>query len=233
MCRKIVSSLQEHPFQQLLEVGPGAGAITKYLLEIPDIHFKAVELDQEKVEWLENNFPAIRGKIIHQSFLEIDRPFEGRFTVVGNFPYNISSQILFKVLEWREDVEMMLGMFQKEVALRVAAKPNSKDYGILSVLTQAFFTVEYLFEVHENCFNPPPKVKSAVIRLMPRKDIPLMKSERAFFNLVKTAFGQRRKMMRNPLKPLFDAEVLKEGIFSKRAEQLSVADFAALSFKMR
>lgn len=233
MCRKIVSSLQEHPFQQLLEVGPGAGAITKYLLEIPDISFKAVELDREKVEWLENNLPAIKGKIIHQSFLEIDKPFEGRFTVVGNFPYNISSQILFKVLEWRGDVEMMLGMFQKEVALRVAAKPNSKDYGILSVLTQAFFTVEYLFEVHENCFNPPPKVKSAVIRLMPRKDIPPMKSERAFFNLVKTAFGQRRKMMRNPLKPLFDAEVLKEDVFSKRAEQLSVEDFAALSFKMR
>jgi 16S rRNA (adenine1518-N6/adenine1519-N6)-dimethyltransferase len=233
ICRKIVSALQEHPFQQLLEVGPGAGAITKYILEIPGINFKAVELDQEKVTWLETNFPAIRGKIIHQSFLEIDKPFAGRFSVVGNFPYNISSQILFKVLEWREDVEMMLGMFQKEVGLRVAAKPNSKDYGILSVLTQAFFTVEYLFEVHENCFNPPPKVKSAVIRLLPRKDIPPLKSERAFFNLVKTAFGQRRKMMRNPLKGLFDAEVLKEDIFSKRAEQLSVEDFAALSFKMK
>jgi 16S rRNA (adenine1518-N6/adenine1519-N6)-dimethyltransferase len=233
ICRKIVSALQEHSFQQLLEVGPGAGAITKYILEIPGINFKAVELDQEKVTWLETNFPTIRGKIIYQSFLEIDKPFAGRFSVVGNFPYNISSQILFKVLEWREDVEMMLGMFQKEVGLRVAAKPNSKDYGILSVLTQAFFTVEYLFEVHENCFNPPPKVKSAVIRLLPRKDIPPLKSERAFFNLVKTAFGQRRKMMRNPLKGLFDTEVLKQDIFSKRAEQLSVEDFAALSFKMK
>lgn len=233
ICRKIVDSLQEHPFHQLLEVGPGGGALTKYLLQIPAIDFKAVELDKEKVDYLETTYPAIRGKIIHESFLDVDKPFEGRFTVVGNFPYNISSQIVFKILEWRNDVEAMVGMFQKEVAVRIASKPNSKDYGILSVLTQAFFSVEYLFEVHENCFTPPPKVKSAVIRFLPKDEIPAMKSEKQFFHLVKTAFGQRRKMLRNPLKGLFDADTLKEDIFNKRAEQLSVNDFAALTFKMK
>ena len=154
MVLKIIAAIRERPFDQLLEVGTGAGALTKHLLEIPGISFKAVELDDEKVEYLDLHFPAIQGKIIHQSILEIDKPFEGAFTVVGNFPYNISSQILFKILDWKADVECMVGMFQKEVAQRVAAKPGSKVYGITSVLVQAFFRVEYLFEVHEKCFNP-------------------------------------------------------------------------------
>ena len=232
ICRKIISSLQQYPFTQLLEVGPGGGAITKYILEIDNISFKAVELDDEKVEFLQATYPAIRGKIIHQSFLDIEIPFEGKFTVVGNFPYNISTQILFKVLEWREQVECMVGMFQKEVAQRIAAKEGNKTYGVLSVLVQAFYNVEYLFDVHEKCFQPPPKVKSGVIRLLPKTDKPAMKSEKAFFLLVKTAFNQRRKTLRNAVKSLFDAAILQDELFNKRAEQLTVQQFAELTFKM-
>jgi 16S rRNA (adenine1518-N6/adenine1519-N6)-dimethyltransferase len=230
--RKIVEAIQEHPFQQLLEVGPGGGALTKYLVDLPGIDFKCVELDDEKVTWLLQQYPVLKGKIIHQSILDIDAPFEGKFTVVGNFPYNISSQILFKMLDWKENVESMTGMFQKEVAQRVAAGAGSKVYGVTSVLVQAFFTVEYLFEVDETAFNPPPKVKSAVIRLLPLAEPVPMKSERALFVLVKTAFQQRRKTLRNAVKSLFTAEVLQDDIFNKRAEQLSVQDFAALTFRM-
>lgn len=233
ICRKIISSLQEHPFRQLLEVGPGGGALTKYLLKLEDIDFKAVELDEEKVAYLLQTFPQLQGKIIHESFLDIDKPFSGRFTVVGNFPYNISTQILFKILEWKEDVEAVVGMFQKEVAQRVAAKEGSKVYGVLSVLVQAFYKVEYLFDVHENCFQPPPKVKSGVIRLFPLKEVPLMKSEQYFFQLVKTAFNQRRKTLRNAVKSLFDAADLQDELFNKRAEQLTVQQFAELTFKMK
>ena len=233
ICRKIVSSLQEHPFSKLLEVGPGGGALTKYLLQLPDIDFKAVELDEEKVTYLVQTFPQLQGKIIHESFLDTDKPFSGRFTVVGNFPYNISTQILFKILEWKEYVETMVGMFQKEVAQRVAAKEGNKVYGVLSVLVQAFYKVEYLFDVHENCFQPPPKVKSGVIRLLPLKEVPLMKSEQYFFQLVKTAFNQRRKTLRNAVRSLFDAADLEDELFNKRAEQLTVQQFAALTFKMK
>ena len=233
ICRKIVSSLQEHPFKQLLEVGPGGGALTKHLLQLPDIDFKAVELDEEKVTYLVQTFPQLQGIIIHECFLDTDKPFSGRFTVVGNFPYNISTQILFKILEWKEDVETMVGMFQKEVAQRVAAKEGNKVYGVLSVLVQAFYKVEYLFDVHENCFQPPPKVKSGVIRLLPLKEVPLMKSEQYFFQLVKTAFNQRRKTLRNAVRSLFDAADLQNELFNKRAEQLTVQQFAALTFKMK
>lgn len=231
--RKIVQSLQEHPFQQLLEVGPGGGALTKYLLELPGIDLRCVELDDEKVAWLLKTYPALAGKIIHKSFLDIDQPFEGAFTVVGNFPYNISSQILFKLVEWKHNVEAMTGMFQKEVAQRVAAGPGSKVYGVTSVLIQAFFKVEYLFEVNEGAFNPPPKVKSAVIRLLPLQEKVNMRTEKMLFLLVKTAFNQRRKQLRNAVKSLFDEETLKDELFNKRAEQLSVADFAALTFRMK
>lgn len=231
ICRKIVDSLPVIPGQQIVEVGPGAGAITKYLLEIPDVHFKAVELDAEKVQYLEKTYPAIQGKIIHESILDTQPPYEGQFLVIGNFPYNISSQIMFRVLEWRQQVPLVVGMFQKEVALRIAAT-KGKEYGILSVLIQAYYKVEYLFEVHENCFNPPPKVKSAVIRLHRLEQAYDIASERKFFVLVKTAFGQRRKQLRNPLKGLFHKEYLQDSIFNKRAEELSIADFAALSHKM-
>lgn len=233
ICRKIVSSLQEYPFTHLLEVGPGGGALTKYLLQLPGINFKAVELDEEKVNYLLQTYPQLEGKIIHGNFLEIDKPFSGKFTVVGNFPYNISTQILFKVLDWKDEVETVVGMFQKEVAQRVAAKEGSKVYGVLSVLVQAFYKVEYLMDVHEKCFQPPPKVKSGVIRLLPLQELAPMKSEQYFFQLVKTAFNQRRKTLRNAVKSLFDAAVLQDELFNKRAEQLTVQQFAALTFKMK
>ena len=232
MGRKIVQALPVVPGQQVLEVGPGAGAITKYLLELPGIEFRAVELDTEKVQYLEHTYPAIKGRIITQSFLDMQPPFEGPFSIIGNFPYNISTQIMFRTLEWKEQVPQVVGMFQKEVAQRIAASHGNKEYGILSVLMQAWYRVEYLFEVHEQCFNPPPKVKSAVIRLTRLEQPYDIASERKFFTLVKTAFNQRRKQLRNPLKGLFDKTQLQDSIFSKRAEQLSVADFAALSHKM-
>lgn len=232
ICQKIVNAVLDHPFDQLLEVGPGGAALTKYLVKLENIDFKCVELDEEKVNWLNANLPGIQGKIIHNSILDIEAPFEGKFTVVGNFPYNISSQILFKMLDWKVSLQHVIGMFQKEVAQRVAAEPGSKTYGVVSVLMQAYFKVEYLFEVSEQCFNPPPKVKSAVIRMTPLTETVAMKSDQKMKTLVKTAFNQRRKTLRNAVKGLFSEEVLQDPIFNKRAEQLSVADFAALTFKM-
>lgn len=233
ICQKIVSSLQEMPFKQLLEVGPGGGALTKYLLEIPGIEFKAVELDEEKVKWLLEHYPSLKGRIIHQSILDISAPFEGPFTVVGNFPYNISTEILFKILEWGKQVECMIGMFQKEVAQRVASKEGSKIYGVTSVLVQAFYKVEYLFDVNEESFNPPPKVKSGVIRMVPRTEDINIKSKQYLVQLVKAAFNQRRKTLRNAVRDLFEANELADTLFNKRAEQLSVEDFAALTFRMK
>lgn len=233
ICRKIVGVLQQHAFTQLLEVGPGGGALTKYLLQLPNIDFKAVELDQEKITYLLQTYPALQDKLIHNSFLDIDKPFESNFTVVGNFPYNISSQILFKILDWRPSVECMVGMYQKEVAQRVVAPHGNKAYGVLSVLVQAFFKTEYLFEVSEQSFVPPPKVKSAVIRLLPLEQPLNMRSEKDLFALVKTAFNQRRKMLRNAVKELFEPTTLQQDIFNRRAEQLSVAEFAQLTFSMK
>ena len=243
IARKIVASLDmpvpevppapgPHPFTRLLEVGPGGGALTKYLLELEAVDFKAVELDEEKIRYLLTTWPVLQGKILHASILELEKPFEGKFSVIGNFPYNISSQILFKLLDWKADIGTVIGMFQKEVAQRVAAKEGSKTYGVLSVLIQAFFRVEYLFEVHEQCFNPPPKVKSAVIRLIPTA-IPDFRDEKSFFLLVKTAFNQRRKTLRNAVKALFDAETLGDPLFGQRAEQLTIHDFAGLTWKMK
>jgi 16S rRNA (adenine1518-N6/adenine1519-N6)-dimethyltransferase len=233
VCKKIVASLQQCSFTRLLEIGPGGGALTKYLIKIPGIDFKAVELDSEKVDYLTINFPGLKEKIIHQNFLDIKQPFHGKFTIVGNFPYNISTQILFKILEWKNDIECTVGMFQKEVAQRIAAKEGSKIYGITSVLTQAFFNLEYLFEVSEHSFQPPPKVKSAVIRLRPRTEFTAMRSEESFFKLVKAAFNQRRKTLRNAVKNLFDAATLQDDLFNKRAEQLSVQQFGELTFAMK
>ncbi|WP_290795294.1 16S rRNA (adenine(1518)-N(6)/adenine(1519)-N(6))-dimethyltransferase RsmA [Flavihumibacter sp. UBA7668] len=232
VCLKIIESLRQQPFSRLLEVGPGGGALTKFLLDLPDTEFRAVELDEEKVNYLEATYPVLKGKLIHQSFLDIECPFDAPFTLVGNFPYNISTQILFKVLEWEGMVERVIGMFQKEVAQRVAAPPGSKVYGVISVLIQAYFDVEYLFDVPPGAFNPPPKVMSGVISLVPRKQLPVMASRKSFFMLVKTAFNQRRKTLRNAVKSLFPPEMLLDPIFQKRAEQLSVEDFAELTFKM-
>jgi 16S rRNA (adenine1518-N6/adenine1519-N6)-dimethyltransferase len=233
VCRKIVEALTEHPFTQLVEVGPGGGALTKYLLQLPNIDFKAIEIDEEKVQYLEKTYPEIKDRIIHESILDTIQPFEGAFTVVGNFPYNISTQIVFKIIEWKQDVECMVGMFQKEVAQRIAAPPGSKVYGVTSVLVQAYFDAAYLFDVSEKSFTPPPKVMSGVIRLLPRKESIALKSDKHFFNLVKTAFQQRRKTLRNACKGLFTPEVLQQEIFNKRAEQLSINDFAQLSFQLR
>jgi len=231
--KKIAAALQHCSFKNLLEVGPGAGALTKYLLQLPAIDFKAVEVDEEKVDYLLSSFPQLKGNVIHQNFLEIENPFGDKFAVIGNFPYNISTEILFKIIEWRKDVLCVIGMFQKEVAQRIAAKEGNKIYGVTSVLTQAFFDVEYLFEVSEGSFQPPPKVKSAVIRVTPKRELPDLKSEKDLFQLVKTAFNQRRKTLRNAVKELFDKQILEQDIFNKRAEQLSVREFAALTFKMK
>ncbi|HTQ64240.1 MAG TPA: 16S rRNA (adenine(1518)-N(6)/adenine(1519)-N(6))-dimethyltransferase RsmA [Puia sp.] len=233
ICRKIIKALKEQSFNQLLEIGPGSGALTKYLLQLENVDLKVVEIDNEKVEFLKKNYPALEHKIIHEDFLDMNRPFSGKFIVIGNFPYNISSQILFKILDWKKDIEAMIGMFQKEMAQRAAAKEGSKIYGVLSVLIQAFFEVEYLFEVNEKSFYPPPKVKSAVIKLIPRTNIVPMRSEKDFFVLVKTAFNQRRKTLRNAVRPLFDESILEEKVFDKRAEQLTIEDFAQLTWKMK
>jgi len=231
--RRIVDALLQYPFTQLLEIGPGAGALTKYLTGNKNVHFRAVEIDREKADFLKKAYPDLIPDLLEADFLKMDCPFDGKFTVIGNFPYNISTQILFKILDWRENVERVIGMFQKEVAQRIAAQDGNKTYGVISVLLQAFYQVEYLFEVHEQAFKPAPKVKSAVIRLTPVKEPFPAKTEKMFFLLVKTAFNQRRKMLRNAVKGLFTEEVLREEIFSRRAEQLTIAEFAALTWRMQ
>ena len=231
--QKIIAALNEHPCNNLLEVGPGTGALTKHLINLPGINLKAVELDDEKVVYLQEKYPVLQQKIIHQSFLDIDKPFEEPFTVIGNFPYNISTQILFKVMEWKDDVPVVIGMFQKEVAQRAASGPGNKVYGVLSALVQAYYDVEYLFDVPAASFTPPPKIMSGMIRLTRRKTVLNVKSDRAYWVLVKTAFNQRRKTLRNAVKSLFDATVLQDDIFNLRAEALSIDDFASLTYKMK
>jgi len=229
MCRKIVGFVTRKEGMNLVEVGPGGGALSKYLLEWTDVHYKAIEIDDEKVVYLNKTYPAIVGKIIHQDILKADAPFDEHFSLIGNFPYNISSPILFKVLEWEPLVDEVIGMFQKEVAQRVAAGPGSKTYGILSVLMQAYYKVEYLIDVHENCFTPPPKVKSGVLRMTRLGNPHGITDMRKFINMVKTAFNQRRKTLRNGLKGMIPAPQMEgDVIFDKRAEQLSVADFVDL-----
>ena len=232
VCEKIRAVLLEEPIEQLVEVGPGAGALTEFIYKIPTHSYKAVELDTEKVNYLLHAYPDLAGKLINEDFLETAIPFEGSFVLVGNFPYNISTQIVFKVLDWKAQVPMMVGMFQKEVAERIAAKPHSKAYGILSVLAQAFYDVTYLFDVPPSAFNPPPKVDSGVIMFKRKANFPAMASEKSFYHIVKMAFCQRRKMLRNPLKPYFTAAQLEDPIFTKRAENLTFEDYAALTFKM-
>ena len=229
---KIIHALNENSFTNLLEVGPGGGALTKELLKLPGINFKAVELDEEKVEFLGNKYAELKGRIIHKNFLDIEKPFDEPFTVIGNFPYNISTQILFKILEWKADVPVVIGMFQREVAQRAASGPGSKVYGVLSALVQAYYDVEYLFDVDAASFSPPPKIMSGVIRLIRRTKDLNVRSERDYRVLVKTAFNQRRKTMRNAVKAQFKQEILADDIFNKRAEALSIEDFAGLTYKM-
>jgi 16S rRNA (adenine1518-N6/adenine1519-N6)-dimethyltransferase len=233
IARKIAESLRnEAGYSQVLEIGPGMGVLTKYLLEQTTFETWVAEIDTESVAYLQEHYPQLTPRIIAGDFLrmKLDNYFKNQFAVIGNFPYNISSQILFKVLENRNLVPELVGMFQKEVAERVAEPPGSKTYGILSVLLQAWFNIEYLFTVHENVFSPPPKVKSAVIRLTRNKTEQLGCDEKLFTAVVKAAFNQRRKTVRNSVK----AFAIKPGFenheyFANRAERLSVADFVALT----
>ena len=222
---RIVESLSPDS-HHVLEIGPGMGVLTKYLITKDDIDFHVVEIDRESVAYLHDHYPTL--DIIEGDFLKYDLTalFHDSFSIIGNFPYNISSQILFKVYDNREQVTEVVGMFQKEVAERVAAGPGSKTYGILSVLLSAFYDIEYLFTVHEHVFNPPPKVKSAVIRLR-RNDVKHLESdEKLFVQVVKAGFNQRRKTLRNALKQLnMPIENIGEDILAKRAEQLSVEQF--------
>lgn len=229
---KIIDALRRHSFRNLLEVGAGGGALTRDLSQIENIHFKTVELDTEKVDFLLKKYPALEGKLLHEDFLKMALPFENEFTVIGNFPYNISSQILFKIVEWQEQVPIAIGMFQKEVAQRAAASEGGKEFGVLSVLVQYYYQVNYLFTVPPESFRPPPKVESAVIELIRREDLLPITSMQAFRTLVKTAFNQRRKKLRNSIKSLVPAEVLSRSIMDRRPETLSVADFAQLTFEM-
>lgn len=220
---------------RVLEVGPGTGMLTKHLLAQSGWTVYAVEADRDMVAYLEQHYPALRERLIFKDFLDFNpREIFGNepFCLIGNFPYNISTQILFKMLDYRTQIPEMVGMFQKEVADRVAAKPGSKVYGITSVLMQAFYQVEYLFSVEPGSFNPPPKVRSGVIRLTRKEHFELGCDEKRFRTLVKTAFNQRRKMLRNTLKPFFPAEVLmNDPFFEKRPEMLGWEDFVALTTK--
>ncbi len=228
ICRRVVESVTRKPDMQLLEVGPGGGAITKYLLQWKDIAYKAVEIDMEKVLYLQKIFPAIEGKIIEGDILRVTIPYDGRFSIVGNFPYNISSPIMFRVLEWEESVDEVIGMFQKEVAERMAAGPGSKTYGILSVLLQAFFKVDYLFDVPPQSFTPQPKVMSGVLRFTNTGNPYGISGKKGFIRLVKAAFSQRRKTLRNALRGTLPPEALLEDMMTQRAEQLSVEQFVGI-----
>jgi len=232
IAQRIVNSICLQSSANVLEIGPGMGVLSKFLINNPQIHFKCVEIDAESVNWLKNELLIADESIIFADFLKLDlsKIFNDQFSIIGNFPYNISSQILFHVLENRDFVTELVGMFQKEVALRISAASGSKTYGILSVLCQAFYDIEYLFTVNENVFSPPPKVKSAVISLK-RKNSNFLLTEFNFFKLVvKTTFNQRRKMLRNSLKALnmkFDTPE-NQFFLDKRPEQLNVSDFDTL-----
>ncbi len=229
ICRQVVESVTHTPGMRLLEIGPGGGAISRYFAAWTDIDYKAYEVDAEKVAYLEKTFPEMRGKIVLQDILSAPAPWQELFAVVGNFPYNISSPILFKMLDWEPLVTEVTGMFQKEVAKRVAAGPGSKDYGILSVLMGAYFTAEYLFDVPPGAFNPPPKVMSGVVRFRNSGNPFGIEDRKSFKRLVKAAFNQRRKTLRNALKGTLSPDALAaDERMHLRAEQLSVADFVDL-----
>lgn len=229
IARRIVDSLSGRT-SHVVEIGPGMGVLTKYLIENKNLDFHVIEFDRESVVYLHEHYPQL--DVIEGDFLKFDLStlFHDNFAVIGNFPYNISSQILFKVFEQRNQAIEVVGMFQKEVAERVAAGPGSKTYGILSVLLSAFYKIEYLFTVHENVFNPPPKVKSAVIRLT-RNDVNSLEcDEKLFVQTVKAGFNQRRKTLRNALRSAgLPIEAVPEEVLGKRAEQLLVDEFIVLT----
>lgn len=236
IAHRIASSLSGNSdcMTTVLEVGCGTGVLTRFLLEREDIITYGAEIDTESIAYLNEHYPDFSPRLIEGDFLKMDLramfPDNGELKIIGNFPYNISSQIFFKILENRDFIPEAVGMIQKEVAVRIAEPPGSRDYGILSVLLQAWYDIEYLFTVHENVFNPPPKVKSAVVRLRRNDTKELGCDEKLFIKVVKASFGQRRKMLRNSLKSVFGGFGGEEHeFFSMRAEQLSVADFVALT----
>lgn len=230
---KIVDSLRpENGYNQVLEVGPGMGILSDFLLQQPGLEVSLIDIDTESYEYLQKKYPALGKRLINADFLEMDFAayFNGPLGIIGNFPYNISSQILFKVLDNRQQVVEVVGMFQKEVAERCNAKPGSKEYGILSVFLQAYYKVEYLFTVKAGVFNPPPKVLSAVIRLTRNKTEQLGCDEKLFWQVVKAGFNQRRKTLRNALSSLINKEKMTaEAMLDLRAERLSVDDFVKLT----
>jgi 16S rRNA (adenine1518-N6/adenine1519-N6)-dimethyltransferase len=233
IAEKIVNSLQRTAeYQQVLEVGPGMGILSDFLLQKTEYETFLLDIDTESVDFLGKKYPQSQNRLIHGDFLDLDfaTHFQGPMAVIGNFPYNISSQILFKILENRQQVVEVVGMFQKEVAERCTAKPGSKVYGILSVFLQAYYKVDYLFTVKAGVFNPPPKVLSAVIRLSRNEVQQLDCDEKLFWQVVKAAFNQRRKTLRNALSGILAKDKLAgEPILDLRAERLSVADFVKLT----
>ena len=235
IAQDIANTLTEKSYDTVLEIGPGMGVLTKYLLK-KKITTYVIEIDKESVEYLKSHYKNLESRIISEDFLKInfkDYFHDKPFAIIGNFPYNISTQIVFKTLENKHQIPELCGMFQKEVAQRIAEKPGSKTYGILSVLTQAFYDAEYLFTVPPNVFNPPPKVDSGVIRLIRKKNYTLPVDEQLFFKVVKTAFNQRRKTLRNSLKSFNLSDKLREdAIFVQRPEQLSVQQFINLTQKI-
>ena len=232
IAERIADTLSEYKQLPVLEIGPGMGVLTQFLLN-KEHDLTVVELDMESVDYLEQNFPALQGRILAEDFLRLDlsKLFPDQFCVIGNYPYNISSQIFFKVLDYKEQIPCCSGMIQKEVAERLAAGPGSKTYGIISVLLQAWYDIEYLFTVSEKVFDPPPKVKSAVIRMVRNSRQELGCDEKLFKTVVKTSFNQRRKTLRNSMKPLLgkDCSDYAQTIFDKRPEQLSVEQFIELT----
>ena len=231
IAQKIADTLSLANYKKVVEIGAGMGVLTQFLLK-KDTEVYVVEIDKESVAYLEAHYPELRGKIIADDFLKYDIAgyLRESFAIIGNFPYNISTQIVFKLLELRDYVPEFSGMFQKEVAERICEREGSKTYGILSVLVQAFYEATYLFTVSEGVFNPPPKVKSGVLRLVRKPDYHLDCDEALFFTIVKTAFNQRRKTLRNSLKPLLTNESLKKNsIFDKRPEQLPWQDFVFIT----
>ncbi|MBV1924294.1 MAG: 16S rRNA (adenine(1518)-N(6)/adenine(1519)-N(6))-dimethyltransferase RsmA [Flavobacteriaceae bacterium] len=235
IAKKIVDTLTLEGYSNVLEIGPGMGVLTKYLIE-KNIEVIAMELDQESVVYLNEHYPNKNLQIIPADFLKFDLRdfFNGEpYAITGNFPYNISTQIVFRTLEWRDQIPEFTGMFQKEVAKRICEKEGNKTYGIMSVLVQAFYDAEYLFTVPPSVFNPPPKVDSGVLRLRRKEDYSLPCDEKFFFKVVKTAFQQRRKTLRNSLKVFNLSDKLKEDtIFGQRPEQLSVSQFISLTQKL-
>lgn len=228
----IVDSLTTEGVRDVLEIGPGMGVLTQYLLKRDDIDLKLVELDGESVEYLLTHFPGMQGRLYEADYLRLDihTLFKGQYRVIGNFPYNISSQIFFKILDDKDRVPEVVCMIQKEVADRIAEKPGTKTYGILSVLLQAWYDIDYIIPVGSGAFCPPPKVQSAVIRLRRNSRTSLGCDEKLFKTVVKTAFNQRRKTLRNALKPLLTDSVDKSApVFDLRAERLSVEDFVDLT----